>query len=180
MYLIWVTPSTVLVWLDFALEGLSGIVGDIRNAGFEVHWYTLSEMRASSLLEEDRMFGLALRGVFVIIDRARMLSAFHQNTCLNNSHWDGFTQGARHGAFSYGAFLANCPRAVNFAESWHNSTLAAALGLYYPKLGDAMTPQDLQCSPIRPSRTTYVLLTEKSSEHARKTNYITMRPRRAL
>jgi len=136
-------PSSAYVWLDFALEVLKKVVTYDNNKDFEVRWPTPAEMRESAgLLERNRQYGSVLKGVFGILDGARMPCATHGQPLLENAYWEGFTQGHEVTNLFVWNFRGEIIHAaINFPGSWHDSKVAHASGLYHPKLSDAVTPR---------------------------------------
>ena len=68
-----IVPSSVSVWLDFALELLLRVVQKQTNTDFEVRWPTSEEMKQSAgLLELYHEYGHILRDAFTVADGARI------------------------------------------------------------------------------------------------------------
>ena len=137
-----VIPSTLYCWLNYALEVLYRLVQNKNIADFEIRWPSPAEMKSScQLLESNRQNGFLLKGVFAVVDGARMPWATYADPKLQNAYWEGFTQG--HEVTNllvwnfYGEIIF---AAVNFLGSWHDSRLAAAGGLYYPLLIEETPP----------------------------------------
>jgi len=96
---------------------------------------------SSALLANNRELGEILKGVFSITDGARMPCAVHDEPLLENAYWEGFTQGHEAtNVFVWNFFGEVIHAGINFPGSWHDSKVAAASGLYYPKLADHLTP----------------------------------------
>ena len=54
---------------------------------------------------------------------------------LQNVYWEGFTQAYEVSKLSVWSFSSELIHAgINFPESWHDSRIASASGLYYPRL----------------------------------------------
>lgn len=88
-----VVPSTVSVWLDYALEVLYRVVRKPANLEFAVTWPTESEMLSSAgLLETNRPLGPVLRGIFAVMDGGRMPCVSYTDPDLQNACWESFTQ----------------------------------------------------------------------------------------
>jgi len=138
-----IVPSSVSVWLDYALEVLLKIVTKATNVDFEICWPTVAEMKASSdLLVRNRELGPLLSGCFGVLDGGRMPCANSGDADVQNAYWEGFTQAQEVTNLFAFNFLGEIIHAgINFPGSWHDSKVAATSKLYYPKLGDSMTPK---------------------------------------
>lgn len=135
-------PSSVGVWLDYAMEVLIRTVKKRDRKDFEVRWPSPEEMHASAeLLRRNRGNGFLLNGVFAVVDGGRMPCADYINRDLQNAYYEGYTQKVEvTNLFVWNFFGEIIHAAVNYPGSWHDSKLASASGLIYPKLSDAMTP----------------------------------------
>lgn len=135
-----VVGSSVGVWLDFSLEVLVRVVK--REKDFEIKWPSYDEMKASaSLLENNRINGGLLQGIFAVTDGGRMPCADYTDTNLQNAYFEGFTQGVEvTNLFVFNFFGELIHAAINYPGSWHDTKLATVSGLYFPKLSDERTP----------------------------------------
>jgi len=138
-----IVPSSIGVWLDFALEVLLQVVTDRSNVDFTIRWPTELEMKASSdLLVHNQDLGGLLSGCFGILDGGRMPCATSGDTDVQNAYWEGFTQAHEvTNLFVFNFFGEIIHAGINFPGSWHDSKVAATSGLYFPKLGDGMPPK---------------------------------------
>ena len=137
-----IVPSSVGVWLDYALEVLLHVVKKKRLPAFEIRWPTMDEMKASALLlRRHRQYVPLLEGVFAVTDGARMPCADYTNVDLQNAYFEGYTQEVQlTNLFVWKFFGEIIHAAINFPGSWHDNKLAGASGLYFTKLSDEMTP----------------------------------------
>ena len=88
-----IVPSSIGVWMDYSLEVLLHVVKRKNRKDFEIRRPSVEEMEASSaLLEQNRVHGLFLRGVFAITDGGRMPCAEYTDLDLQNAYFEGFTQ----------------------------------------------------------------------------------------
>ena len=135
-------PSSVYIWLDYALEVLWRVVRKRSRKEFEIRWPSFEEIKLSAaLLERNRDYGTLLRGVFAIVDGGRMPTANYTDSNLQNAYFEGFTQNEEvTNLFVFNFFGEIIHGAINFPGSWHDNRLAAASGLYWPKLSDSHTP----------------------------------------
>jgi len=138
-----IVPSSVSVWLDFAMEVLQRIVISSHNPDFEIRWPTVPEMKSSSdLLVRNRELGGLLSGCFGILDGGRMPCSTSGDRDVENAYWEGFTQAHEvTNLFVFNFYGEIIHAGINFPGSWHDSKVAATSKLYYPKLGDAKTPK---------------------------------------
>ena len=89
-----IVPSTLQVWLDYAIEVLIHIVRSSAKKDFEIRWPNVDEMKASSaLLQTNRVHGPLLQGIFAITDRDRMPFLAYTNPDEENAFCKEFTQG---------------------------------------------------------------------------------------
>ena len=137
-----VTDSTVGVWLDYGLEVLKRVVVQKEEKDYEIRWPSYEEMKASAaLLENNRINGLLLTGVFAVTDGGRMPCADYTDCNLQNAYFEGFTQAVEAtNLFVFNFFGELIHAAINYPGSWHDTKLAMVSGLYFPKLSDEMTP----------------------------------------
>ena len=137
-----IVPASITVWLDFSLEVLLNVVEKRSRAYFEIRWPTEEEMLASSLLlQHNREYGPLLKGVFAVTDGGRMPCADYTEPNLQNAYYEGFTQSVEvTNLFVWNFYGEIIHAGVNFPGSWHDTKLAGASGLYYPKLSYEMTP----------------------------------------
>ena len=135
-------PTTVSVWLDYALEVLLRVVNKRKHRDFEIRWPTVDEMKLSAeLLWKSRPQWHLLRGVFGVVDGGRMPCAHYVDPELQNAFFEGFTQNEEvTNLLVFNFFGELIHAAVNFPGSWHDNRLASASGLYWPMLFDEMTP----------------------------------------
>ena len=136
-----VVPSTMSVWLNYAMEVMLKVVQDESMTAFSIKWPTVEEMRLSaSLLQQNRTHGSLLRGVFGVCDGGRMPCVTYSDPPLQNAYWEGFTQAHEvTNLFVWNFHGELIHAAINFPGSWHDSRLAAVSGLHRPKLSE-MTP----------------------------------------
>lgn len=134
--------TSVGVWLDYSLEILLRVVKKKTRQEFEIRWPNETEMEASSmLLQTNRTFGPLMKGEFAVTDGGRMPCADYTDPNMQNAYFEGFTQGVEAtNLFVWNVFGELIHAAVNFPGSWHDTKLAGASGLYFPKLSDEMTP----------------------------------------
>ena len=139
---IWVSPSSVGVWLDYGLEVLLRVLKRKSRTKFEVRWPTVEEMQSSSaLLQTNPRLGPLLEGVFAVVDGARLPCADYTNADLQNAFYEGYTQSVEvTNSFVWNFFGEIIQAGINYPGSWHDSKLANASGLLFPKLSDSMTP----------------------------------------
>ena len=137
-----IVPASLSVWLDYSLEVLLRVVKKTSRTEFEIRWPDEGEMLASSLLlKNNRTNGPLLKGVFAVTDGGRMPCADYTDVDTQNAYFEGFTQGVEvTNLFVWNFYGELIHAAVNFPGSWHDTKLAGASGLYYPKLSDEMTP----------------------------------------
>jgi len=136
-------PSSISVWLDFALEVLYRVVTCSDNIDFEIRWPTVPEMQESSdLLTRNREYGGLLSGCFGVLDGGRMPCGTAGDPDIDNAYWEGFTQAHEVTNLFVFNFKGEIIHAgINFPGSWHDSKVAATSGLYHPKLSDHQTPK---------------------------------------
>eukprot|EP00171_Calliarthron_tuberculosum_P001424 IDg1424t1 len=116
-----IVPSSVYVWLDYSLQVLERVVKRSDEVDFAIVWPDKEAKRKSAaLLQRNRRLGPLLSGVFAIMD------GFTQAVEVTNLF-----------VWSFEGMIIHA--AVNYPGSWHDSKLAAASGLYFPKLSDSMT-----------------------------------------
>ena len=137
-----IVPSSLSVWLDYSLEVLLRVVKKTSRTEFEIRWPDEGEMLASSLLlQNNRTNGPWLKGIFAGTDGGRMPCPDCTDVDTENAYFKGFTQGVEVTNFFVWNFYGELIHtAVNFPGSWHDTKLADASGLFYPKLSDEMTP----------------------------------------
>ena len=137
-----IVPSSIGVWMDYSLQVLCRVVKRKSRKDFEVRWPNIEEMRASAaLLEQNRIHGRLLQGVFGITDGGRMPCADYTDLDLQNAHFEGFTQNVEvTNLFLWSFFGEIIQAAVNYPGSWQDTKLAGMSGLYFPKLSDEMPP----------------------------------------
>ena len=137
-----IVPSSFLVWLEYSLEVLLRVVKKTSRTEFEIRWPNEGEMLASSLLLQiNRTDGPLLKGIFAVTDGGRMPCADYTDVDIQNAYFDGITQGVEvTNLFVWNLYGELIHAAVNFPGSWHDTKIAGAYGLYYPKLSDGMTP----------------------------------------
>ena len=137
-----IVPSSFSVWLDYSLEVLLRVVKKTSRTEFEIRWQDEGEMLASSLLLQNNRTNLPLlKGVFAVTDGGRMPCADYTDVDTQNAYFEGFTQGVEvTNLFVWNFYGERVHAAINFPGSWHDTMLAGASGLYYPKLSDEMTP----------------------------------------
>ena len=135
-------PTTISVWLDYALEVLLRVVNKKRHKDFGIRWPNVDEMKLSAeLLQRNRPHGHFLGGVFGVVDGGRMPCAHYVDSNLQNAFFEGFTQNEEiTNLLVFNFFGELIHAAINFPGSWHDNRLASASGLYWPMLSDDMTP----------------------------------------
>ena len=135
-------PSSLNVWLSYSLEVLWRAVKDPSREAFAIRWPTEEEMRASSsLLERNREYGVVLKGIFGIMDGARMPCADYTNKNIQNACYEGCACSEEvTNLFVFNFFGELIHAAVNFPGAWHDSRVAQTSGLPYPLLCDDRTP----------------------------------------
>ncbi len=135
-------PTSLSVWLDYALEVLFRVVRCKKRAEFEVRWPKEDEMRASALLlQNNRVHGKLLEGIFAVTDGGRFKCADYTDPDLQNAYFEGYTQNVEVTNLFVWNFKGEIIHAaVNYPGSWHDNRLASASGLIFPKLSDECTP----------------------------------------
>lgn len=135
-------PTSINVWLDYALEVLLQVVKKKDRQEFVVKWPSSDEMiQSNNLLKENRQNGRVLDGIFAVVDGGRIPCAEYTDKDLQNAYYEGYTQSVEVTNLFVWNFKGEIIHAgVNFPGSWHDSKLAYASGLIYPKLSDRMTP----------------------------------------
>ena len=112
--------------MDYSLEVLLHVIKRKNKKEFEIRWPRVEEMKASSaLLEQNRVHGLLLRGVFAITDGGRMPCADYTDLDLKNAYFEGFTQNVEDtNLFVWNFFGEIIHAAINYLGSWHDTKLA--------------------------------------------------------
>lgn len=90
---------------------------------------------SSNLLQKNRKYGPLLRGFFGLTDGWRMRCIKYTYKVLQNAYWEGYTQSDEITNLFVWDFKGQLIHAgINFPGSWHDSRVAVASGLYYPRL----------------------------------------------
>lgn len=135
-------PSSVQVWCDYGLEVLLKVLKDKNNDKFIVKWPDKEGLKESNYnLLHNRPFGPLLRGVFGVVDGGTLPCADDDDVEVQNSYYEGYTGNVEETNILVFNSAGEVTHAgVNFPGSWHDSREARVSGLWYPKLGDEMTP----------------------------------------
>ncbi len=84
-----VVPSSVYVWIDYAMEVLLKVVKDKSKSEFEVRWPSVAEMEESNaILKRNRACGMLLEGVFAVMDGGRMPCADYTDVDTQNAYYN--------------------------------------------------------------------------------------------
>lgn len=145
-------PSSVNVWVDYALEVLyrSFKKNLMHHAG--IKWPTVEQMAASALqLVNNRPNGALLDGVFAITDGCRIPCADYITPDIQNAYYEGYTQSVEVTNLFVWNFFGEKTAAINYPGSWHDSKLAYQSGLIFPMLSDEHTPPAFPSLVIAPS-----------------------------
>ena len=88
-----IVPSSIPVWLDYALEFLLRVVSNNAFTECRLEWPSFQEMENSAaLFQRNRKLESYLPGVFGVMDGGRMPVVKCNNMNLQNAYFEGFTQ----------------------------------------------------------------------------------------
>ena len=136
-------PSTICDWTDFGLEVLQKVViEDHKNGGpLRITWPTLEELCVMEEHINTREYAEALKGIFAVMDGARIPCADYIDADIQNGYYEGFTcsvQVTNLLVFSFDGCLIH--KGLNFPGAYHDSRVAKECGLIENALDDTLTP----------------------------------------
>ena len=136
-----IVPTSISVWLDYSFKVLLRVVKKRSCTDFEVKWPDEGDRLAFSLLlQNNRVYGPLPKGVFAVTDGGRMPCVDYTDQDLQNAYNEGYIQSVEvTNLFVWNFYGEIIHAAVNNPGSWHDTKLAGASGLYYPKLSDVIT-----------------------------------------